>query len=228
MRELDLSAEFECRLRKAGNEGYVRMRAFNQELFLGLAVSTATAGDPGFFDGAVTGRGLSNASPHGASRNELPMNAPILLDYTGIFNGYIVDMTRIFCLGSLSDQLRHSFDTALAIQQYLVENLKPGAICEELFLTSAKMAEEAGLGKNYMGAPGENAKFVGHGVGLELDEFPVLAQGFKSPLQVGQTIAIEPKFVIPGHGVIGIENTFAVSASGGVKITDLPDDIVYL
>jgi Xaa-Pro aminopeptidase len=79
-----------------------------------------------------------------------------------------------------------------------------------------------------MGAPGENAKFVGHGTGLELDEFPVLAQGFKSPLQAGQTIAIEPKFVIPGQGVIGIENTFAVSVTGGVKLTDMPDDIIYL
>lgn len=228
MRELDLSAEFECRLRKAGNEGYVRMRAFNQELFMGLAVSIGSAGEPGFFDGAVTGRGLSSASPHGASLSEVPANAPVLLDYTGIFNGYIVDMTRIFCVGALSDELRHAFDTALAIQQYVADNLKPGVICEELFLKSLEMATAAGLEKNYMGAPGENAKFVGHGVGLELDEFPVLAQGFKVPLVAGQTIAVEPKFVIPGHGVIGIENTFAVSEQGGVKITDLPDEIVYL
>jgi Xaa-Pro aminopeptidase len=227
MRELDLAAEFEYRLRKAGNEGYVRMRAFNQELFLGLAVSTS-AGQPGFFDGAVTGRGLSSAAPHGASTDEIVADMPVLLDYTGIFNGYIVDMTRIFVVGSLSVELEHAFATALAIQNHLAANLKPGAICEELFSQAAAMAEQAGLGKNFMGAPGENARFVGHGVGLELDEFPVLAQGFKSPLQAGQTIAIEPKFVIPGKGVIGIENTFAVSGQGGVKITDLNDDIVYL
>ena len=228
MRELDLSAEFECRLRKAGNEGYVRMRAFNQELFLGLAVSSLTAGEPGFFDGAVTGLGLSSASPHGASRTEIPPDSPIILDYAGISNGYIVDITRIFCLGTLSDELRHAFRTALAIQQQLVENLKPGAICEELFFKSLEMARAAGLESCYMGAPGENAKFVGHGVGLELDEYPVLAQGFKAPLQAGQTVAIEPKFVIPGHGVIGIENTYAVSEGGGIKLTDIPDDIVYL
>ena len=228
MRELDLSAEMECRLRKAGHEGLVRMRAFNHELFQGLTVSGAAAGEPGFFDGAVTGLGLSSASPYGASRSEILPNTPIILDFSGIINGYIVDMTRIFCLGTLSAELRIAFDTSLAIQRYLVENLKPGAICEELFLKSLEMAAAAGLEKNYMGAPGENAKFVGHGVGLELDEYPILAQGFKAPLQVGQTIAIEPKFVIPGHGVIGIENTFAVSEGGGVKLTDLPDDIVYL
>jgi Xaa-Pro dipeptidase len=65
-------------------------------------------------------------------------------------------------------------------------------------------------------------------VGLELDEYPVIAQGFKVELQAGQTIAIEPKFVIPGEGVIGIENTFAVSEAGGEKITDIPDEIVYI
>ncbi len=227
MRELDLAAEFECRLRRSGNEGYVRMRAYNQELFMGLAVS-ASAVQPGFFDGAVTGRGLSSASPHGASLEVIAPNMPIFIDYTGVFNGYITDMTRIFVVGSISQELQHAFATALAIQQYLVDNLRPGALCEDLFLKSAEMAETAGLGKNYMGAPGENARFVGHGVGLELDEFPVLAQGFKVPLVAGQTIAIEPKFVLPGHGVIGIENTFAVSSHGGIKLTDMPDEIVYL
>ena len=227
MRELDLSAEFEYRLRKAGNEGFVRMRAFYQELFLGLAVS-GSAGQPGFFDGPVTGRGLSSASPHGASIDIITTNTPVLLDYTGVFDGYIVDMTRIFVIGSLSDELKYAFDTALVIQREMAEKLKPGAICEELFLRAAGMADQAGLGKNFMGAPGENARFVGHGVGLELDEFPILAQGFKSLLQVGQTIAIEPKFVIPGQGVVGIENTFVVSEDGGVKITEFPDEIIYL
>jgi Xaa-Pro aminopeptidase len=105
--------------------------------------------------------------------------------------------------------------------------LKPGAICEELYFRAAEMAEQAGLGKFFMGMPGEQSRFVGHGVGLELDEWPILAKGFKSPLQTGQVIAIEPKFVIPGKGVIGIENTFAVTCGGGEKLTDIPDQIMY-
>jgi Xaa-Pro aminopeptidase len=228
MRELDLAAEIEYRLRKVGNEGFVRMRAFNQELFHGLAVSAASAVTPGFFDGAVTGQGLSSASPHGASTMTIGTNSPILVDYVGIANGYIVDMTRIFVMGKLSPELERAFALSLDIQNFLVDNLKPGAVCEELFFKAAAMADQAGLGKNFMGAPGENAKFVGHGVGLELDEFPVLAQGFKVPLQEGQTIAIEPKFVFPGQGVVGIENTFAVSTGGGEKLTDLPDEMVFI
>lgn len=227
MRELDLAAEFEYRLRKTGHEGYVRMRAFNQELFGGLTLSPGAA-SYGFFDGAVTGRGLSSASPQGASLDLISANVPVFVDFTGVFNGYITDMTRIFVIGDLDPQLKDAFKVSLDIQAYLQAELKPGAICEELFLKSAEMAAAAGFENYYMGMPGENARFVGHGVGLELDEFPVLAQGFKVPLQAGQTIAIEPKFVIPGKGVIGIENTFAVTATGGEKITNIPDDIVYL
>jgi len=227
MRELDLAAEFEYHLRKAGSEGYVRMRAFNQELFQGLAVS---AGGPsfGFFDGAVTGLGLSNASAHGSSLEIIKENTPILLDYTGVFQGYITDMTRIFVVGDLDDELKHAFEVSLSIQSVLQDSLKPGAICEELFHEAAEMAARAGLKENFMGMPGEQARFVGHGVGLELDEFPVLAQGFKMALQQGQTVAIEPKFVFPDKGVIGIENTFAVTPHGGEKITKLTDDIVFL
>jgi Xaa-Pro aminopeptidase len=228
MREIDLSAEFECRLRKAGSEGHVRMRAFNQELFQGLTVSGRYAAQPGFFDGPITGRGLSAASPQGASTEVIESNVPILMDFTGIFNGYIVDMTRMFVIGSLGPELLHAFDTALDIQTYVAENLKPGNICEELFAGALEKADRAGLGKNFMGAPGENAKFVGHGVGLELDEFPAIAQGFKVPLQAGQVIAVEPKFILPGLGVIGIENDFAVGNNGGVRITKLSDDIVFL
>ena len=228
MREIDLAAEFECRLRKAGSEGFVRMRAFNQELFQGLAVSGSCAEQHGFFDGPITGRGLSAASPQGASTEMIRNNVPIVMDFAGTFNGYIVDMTRMFVIGSLGPELLHAFETALDIQTYVAENLKTGNICEALFAGALEIADRAGLGKNFMGAPGENAKFVGHGVGLELDEFPALAQGFKVPLQAGQVIAVEPKFVLPGMGVIGIENEFAVDNNGGVRITKLNDDIVFL
>jgi Xaa-Pro aminopeptidase len=90
------------------------------------------------------------------------------------------------------------------------------------------MAENAGLGGSFMGMPGEQSRFVGHGVGLELDELPVLAPGFAMPLIVGQVVAVEPKFVIPGKGVVGIENTFVVTEHGGERLSDLPDGIVTI
>ncbi len=227
MREIDLAIEFECRLRLAGSEGLTRMRAYNQEIFMGLALSGGAA-SYGFFDGAVTGHGLSSASPHGASLQIIGRNKPIFMDYTGVVNGYITDMTRIFVIGTLDPQLQKVFDLSLEIQAHLQQALKPGAICEELFFQAVAMAERSGLGEYFLGMPGEQAHFVGHGVGLELDEFPILAPGFKAPLQAGQTIAIEPKFVFPGKGVIGIENTFAVTEFGGEKLTNIDDQIMFL
>jgi len=228
MREVDLAAEFEMRLRKIGGEGYVRMRAYNQELFQGLAVSGDHGCVPGFFDGAVTGSGMSKASPHGASEKTINRDEAILIDYTGVFDGYILDMTRMFVIGSLAPDLQRAFDTALTIQETIAEAMHPGALCAEIFDLAEQMATHAGLGYCFMGHPGEQAKFVGHGVGLELDEMPVLAKGFNAPLQLNQTIAVEPKFVFPGSGVVGIENTFVVSKKGGDRLTSLEDELIVL
>ena len=193
---------------------------------MGLVVAGTSGSSGGFFDGAVTGLGMSIASPHGASGAVIEVDQPVLIDYTGVFDGYIVDMTRMFVCGTLSDKLQNAFTVAGQIQDRIVAELKPGAICSELFALATKMAEEAGLGDCFMGPPGEQAKFVGHGVGLELDELPVLAQGFDMPLQAGQTIAVEPKFVFPDLGPIGIENTYVVTDQGGEKLTVLSDALV--
>ncbi len=227
MRELDLAAEFEYLLRKSGSDGYLRIRAFHQEI-VGLAVAGENAAMPGCFDGAVTGKGLSAAAPYGPSTDLIPMGVPILVDYGLIFNGYIVDMTRIFVFGELDPALESAFQLSLEIQAWLAENLKPGSVCEELYAGAAAIADSAGFADKFMGYPGEQARFVGHGVGLELDELPVLAQKFKSHLVSGQTVALEPKFVFPQKGVVGIENTYAVTDSCCERLTVLPDFPVYL
>jgi Xaa-Pro dipeptidase len=227
MREIDLAAEFEYRLRRAGNASTVRMRAFGQDI-TGLAVAGVPAAEPGCFDGPVIGRGIRSSAPYGASTEVIKPNTPILIDYPGIFSGYIVDATRIFAFGRIEDELVRAHAVALRIQDWIAENLRPGAICEDLYMGALRIAEDAGLGEQFMGIPGEQAKFIGHGVGLELDELPVLAKGFNYPLQEGHVVAIEPKFVFPGKGAVGIENTWLITASNGEKMTDFPDEIVLL
>jgi Xaa-Pro dipeptidase len=227
MRELDLAAEMEYHLRKAGSEGAIRLRSFGQEI-IGLSSSGAHAAHPGGFDGPVTGEGISSSTPFGPSSCIIEDNVPIIVDYSGTFTGYMMDMTRIFVFGEIEPMLERACDTAIEIQSWLVDNLKPGTICEDLYIGSLGMAEDKGLAAQFMGNPGEQAKFVGHGVGLELDELPVLAKGFKVPLLEGQAVAIEPKFIFPGRGVVGIENTWLVTSSGCEKLTDLSDQTVYL
>jgi Xaa-Pro aminopeptidase len=219
LRDLDLSAELECRLRKAGNEGTPRLRAFNASFFVGLALSGDGAAVPGAFDGPVVGGGLSAANPGGASEKVVRRGEPVLFDFTSVHGGYVVDMTRIAVVGALAPELERAFAVARAIQDEVARSLRPGVPCAELWDHARAMAEQAGLGDKFMGPPGDQARFVGHGVGLELDELPVLAPGWKAPLREGQTIAVEPKFVFPGQGAVGIENTFVVTAAGGEKLT---------
>jgi len=227
MREVDLAAEFEYLLRKSGNPTIVSMRAFGQDI-IGLAVAGPASAEPGCFDGAVIGRGIRENSPFGSSTDIIRPDTPIMIDYPGIFSGYIVDMTRMFVAGRLESVLKEAFDAAIRIQDWVVANLRPGVLCEDLYWGALRIAEESGFGANFMGVPGENARFVGHGVGLELDEFPVLAGGFKCPLKEGNAVAVEPKFVFPGKGAVGIENTWLVTGAHCEKLTDLPDEIVYL
>ena len=228
MREVDLAAELEVRMRRAGNEGSPRVRGFNQEFFMGLAVAGGAATAPSYFDGPVTGRGLSPSSPLGASIDVIGRDVPVLLDYTAIKGGYVTDMTRIAVCGRLAPELERAFRVAREIQDDLGAALAPGAVPSELFATARRRADEAGLGDRFMGPPGAQARFVGHGIGLELDELPVLAPGFDAPLRTGQTVAIEPKFVFPGQGAVGIENTWAVGDRGGERITQLPDDLIVV
>ncbi len=226
MREVDLAAEIEVRMRRAGNEGSPRVRGFNQEFFMGLAIAGGAATAPSYFDGPVTGRGLTPSSPLGASTDVVGRDVPVLLDYTAIRSGYVTDMTRIAVCGRLAPQLTRAFHVARDIQDEIAAALVPGAIPSALFAGALARAASAGLGDRVMGPPGAQARFVGHGIGLELDEVPVLAPGFDAPLRLGQTIAVEPKFVFPGQGAVGIENTWAVGERGGERITDLPDDLI--
>jgi Xaa-Pro aminopeptidase len=227
MRELDLSAEVEYRLRKAGNEGSPRLRAFNAHFFVGLAVAGEGAATPGAFDGPIVGAGLSAAYSGGASERVIRAGDPVIVDFTAVHGGYVVDMTRTAVVGELPPDLVRAFEVARAIQDQVARNLRPGVPAVELWEHARAMAEQARLGDRFMGPPGDQARFVGHGVGLELDELPVLAPGFKAPLQAGQTIAVEPKFVFPGVGAVGIENTYVVTDRGGEKLTAaVPDEIL--
>jgi Xaa-Pro dipeptidase len=227
MRELDLAAEFEYHLRRSGIGGYLRIRGFNQEI-TGLVASGGNAAVAGCFDGPVTGRGYWAAAPYGPSAEAIGKNLPVIVDYGGFYNGYIVDMTRVFCFGSIAPELEKAFRVSLDIQAWVKENLLPGKAGEYIFSGAAQIAAEAGLAEYFMSPPGDQARFVGHGVGLELDELPVLAPKFTTLLQAGNVIAVEPKFLFPGKGVVGIENTFAITGEGCENLTALSDAIVYL
>lgn len=226
MRELDLAVEIESRLRRAGSQGAPRMRGFNNEMWMGIAVAGAAAAEPGCFDGPVVGQGLHAAYPAGSSEHVIRRGEPVLVDFCFVHKGYVADMTRVAVIGELPPELARAHEVAIAIQDEVAAGLVPGAIPAELWERARAHAEREGLGDKFMGPPGDQARFVAHGVGLELDELPVLAPGFTSPLVAGQVLAVEPKFVFPGLGAVGVENDYAVTEQGGDRFCDLADAVM--
>ena len=119
-----------------------------------------------------------------------------------------------------------AYDQAVAIIRDSERSITPGALPSELFARAERLAAAGGLGEHFMGAGRDRVRFLGHGVGMEIDELPVLAPGFDEPLVEGNVIAVEPKFVFPGRGAVGIENMYAVTADGYDTITTAPEELI--
>jgi len=227
MSEIELASLFEAEMRKRGYSGGCRMRAFNQEFFYGNVCTGESGFYPNFFDGPVGGAGVSLSHPQGAGWKKIKRDEVIYIDYTCIIEGYSGDQTRIFCMGELTPKMLKAFEDSVLIQSEIVKAIKPGISAEEPYFIALKLAEEMGYKDNFMGYKENKVKFLGHGIGLELDEWPVLAKGFKMPIVPGMTFAMEPKFVFP-EGAIGIENSFVMTEKGPEKISTVPDIITYV
>lgn len=219
MREIELMAEIEYALRRRGHLGLMRVRSPGSELVTGIAASGAAVALPSAFDGPAGGEGLHPAFSKGAGWSPIEPGEPILLDIGCNIDGYVIDQTRTAVIGELPPDLQRAYDAAERIQAAIEEMLKPGAVCEEIYAKSLELAAAEGLADHYMGFGGDAVKFVGHGIGLEIDEWPVLAKGFRTALEPGMVLAVEPKFTFPGRGVLGIENSYAITGNGFEKLT---------
>ncbi len=219
MTELELSKEIVATMRGLGWEGVVRMHRFGSEMFLGGVLSGPSATSPTFHQAVMGGRGLSPALPHGASRKRIRRGEPVAVDLCGVHAGYISDTTRTFSVGPLPEELRARQLAGQDILYGLERELRPGASLSGIWDLASRLAEELGVAEGFMGVGGEKMRFIGHGVGLELDELPVLADGFPGVLAEGATVAVEPKLVYPDVGVLGEENTYHITADGPRQLT---------
>ncbi len=223
--EIDLTYRIEAFYRSQGHPGVVPTRGFNHEALYGQIMSGERAATPSNSAGPTGGKGLGPFFSRGAALERIGRNEPILVDYAANVNGYISDLTRIFSIGKLKETLTHAHEVALGIQDTLSQEGGPGVRAETLYDLALKIVKEAGLSSGFMGYP-DPVPFVGHGVGLELDELPIIGRGSNTILAEGMVIALEPKFVFPGQGVVGIENTFVVTKTGMKKLNKFPDAIM--
>lgn len=229
MLEIELASLFEAGMRRRGYSGGCKMRTFNQDFFMGNVNAGSSGAVPTYFDGPVGGAGVSPANnPQGAGWKAIGRNEPVYIDYTCILNGYTVDQTRMFCIGELANpMLLRAYAAALRIQDALTAFIAPGVICEDVYALALELVQKEGLVDNFMGKGQDKVRFVGHGVGLELDEYPIFAQGLKVPVEEGMVFALEPKFVFL-EGAIGIENTHYVQGDKVHRLTWASQEIICL
>ena len=218
MTELDLVAAAEAISRSEGFGGQVQMRRFPLQCNRGVIVSGRAGGVPSFFDSAVGGAGPHPLAGMGSGFNKIKRNEPVLVDLVHVHRGYVVDMTRMFSLGSLSQEWHQRLEDMLAVKDTVVGVLDEGGLCSDAWVEGQALAHELGHHDHLMGMVPDQSKFLGHSVGLQLDESPVVAAGFDRPLPIGGTMAIEPK-VVHTDGSIGSEDTWIRDEDGMRPVT---------
>lgn len=218
MTDLELAAELEFTARREGHQGLVRMRAFNSELFYAHVFSGADSAVPAYVDTPLGGLGLNPSFGQGAGLKRIGRNEPVIVDFAGCVDGYLVDQTRVFALGPLPERLKSAYDDMLRVQERMTELVAPGVPWSEVYERCRSLAEELGYADSFMGNRGAQVSFIGHGIGIEIDEYPFIARGFQDmTFEPGMVFAFEPKVVLPGEGGIGIENTFYLSHTEGLR-----------
>lgn len=222
MTEVELSSRLDSWLLQNGHDGFITTHAFGSMMpqYSYVISSTAAAMNTTFTP--VSSTGLSLKYPYGPSRTRIGRGRPFLVDACGNCRGYISDTTRTFVCGSFDKAARDQLDALNQLRTLISRGLGPGVNLGELYGHVLELARELGIEEYFMGVGPDKVAFLGHGVGLELDDLPVFhARG--PELLVGNTLACEPKLIIPGRRVLGIEDTYAVTRSGSRRLSKAPD-----
>jgi len=219
LREIDVSAELEAVLRRQGHQGTIRIHKWNSDFHYGPISSGPVGSYPHAFDGPVGTQGLYAAMPQGAGSRVIGPNDPVMIDFVSGYSGYHVDQTRMFSLGPVDEKLAEAHEFALGVMRKIEDRLRPGVRCSDIYEDIIADVGDHPCAPYLMGHGENRVRFFGHGVGLELDELPVIAPRFEVPLEPGMTIAIEPKVFLPDLGGVGVENTYLVTEDGFEKLT---------
>ncbi len=228
MTEIELAGRLEAEARRLGHQGIVRMRLWGAEIFYGHLMAGPAAAVPSYLSSPTGGMGPGRAVAQGAGFRPIGRHEPILVDYAFGYQGYLADHTRIYCLGEPAEDLLRAHAAMLGLQESLKEEVRPGRTAGQVYEQACALAAEAGYDEYFMGVDGARVPFVGHGVGIELDEYPFLARGRDTLLEENMVVALEPKLVFPGRGVVGIENTHVVTAAGLRQLTCAAQDVVVV
>ncbi|HOT41158.1 MAG TPA: Xaa-Pro peptidase family protein [Syntrophorhabdaceae bacterium] len=228
MTELEIDAILGAEGRKKGHQGFLRMRGLNQEMMNIYITHERSCTIPSSGDVPIAGVGITHAIAQGASMNVIRRGIPILLDYGGGYNGYITDETRAYVIGNIDEFFRKPYDIAREIVETTMDFAKEGINGKEVYERAHSIVKKADLDDHFMGHGKGKVGFIGHGLGLEINELPVITPRHSIILQEGMVFAFEPKFIFPGRGAIGIEVDFIVRKDCLERVTDAPIDLVFI
>ncbi len=224
MTDLEFSIEIERAARQHGSLGIFRIFGRSMEIFMGNVLAGENADTPTPYDFAMGGAGLDDSLPIGCNGTTIHPGQTVMVDVNGNFTGYMTDLSRVYSLGEIPEKARHAHAVSLEIEQAVMSMARPGVAASELYDKALAIARDRKVEDYFMGHR-QKAGFVGHGVGIEINEQPVLAPRSRDVLEAGMVFALEPKFVIPGVGPVGIENTFLVTDDGVERLTNCEEEI---
>jgi len=225
MDEFDLALAAEEAARRAGHQGLVRTRALDFEIFLGHLLTGPHGAVPTRFDGPTGGPGVHPSTGQGAGHRRILRDEPILADYASAKDGYIYDGTRTFVWGTLSPKLADAYRITQEIHHLFRREALPGRLVGDVVAKTFEIARSHGLEEHFMGYGPDRVRFLGHGVGLELDELPVLLASSQTVFEANMTVAVEPKFVFPGKGAVGLEVTYRITPEGPEALVSSSEDV---
>jgi Xaa-Pro aminopeptidase len=229
MTEWELGAGIHREMLALGYTGITRLTAFGGEVIVGIV----SFGESGNYPTASVGpgglMGLSPAFPLVGGMKKLERGEPIFVDTGFGYEGYFTDKTRVFSLGVPPASALDAHNICLDIQEAVRCRLKPGTIPSQIYEeVYNEFIYPRGFEKHFMGFGSNQVSFLGHGIGLAIDEFPVIASKVHAPLEANMVIAVEPKKGLEGIGLVGIENTFLVTDAGGEKLTTGSDEMIIV
>ena len=219
MTELEIDGHLAMIARREGHMGTLRMRGWNQEMTYAHVLAGDSGATVSLLNSPHGGTGSTPAMAQGAGFRRVERDEPIGIDYGVSINGYVGDQFRTYVVGSLPDPLKRAHACSEDILSHLVEKARPGISCAELYAAAVKKAQDEGLAEYFMGYGEGRVKFIGHGIGLEIDEYPVISPRYDGRLEDGMVLALEPKFVFPQKGVVGLEDDYVMTPDGLKRLT---------
>lgn len=227
MSEAQFASELYPVMVAEGHHGIARFGMYDTEMLIGHLCFGESSIYPTYFDGPGGNYGMSPAVPLLGSRERLLRKGDLVfVDVCCGVEGYNTDKTMTYVFdGELPQEAVDIHKRCVEIQNETAAMLKPGAVPAEIYATITEKIEPEFM-QNFMGFGERQARFLGHGIGLHVDEWPVIAKGFDEPLQENMLIAIEPKKGLAGIGMVGTENTFLVTPEGGESLTGNPPGLL--